>query len=58
MPDILITDIALYVVKVRNRIDAVGVLGAVNAPACQQTGQLRNSDTEKLLVGNMVDPLL
>lgn len=55
---VLKTDVALHILKVGDRVFTVGVFRAVHAPPPQQAGQLSDGNAVKLLVENVVHPLL
>ena len=54
----LISDIAAGVLKKRDGILAVGILGTIHTSPGEKAGQLGDCDTIQLLVKNMVDAFL
>ena len=55
---VLKAHITLYVVEPRHGIDAVRIFGAIEAPAREQAGQLRDGDAVELMVEDVVRPCL
>ena len=54
----LISDIAAGVLKKRDGILAVGILGTIHTSPGEKAGQLGDCDTIQLLVKNVVDAFL
>ena len=58
MLDTLVPDIAAGVLKKRDGILAVGILGTIHTSPGEKAGQFSDCDTIQLLVKNVVDAFL
>ena len=58
VPEPFVVDVALGPVEPHDRVPAVGILGAVEAPAREQARELGDGDAEDLPLVDVVEPLL
>ena len=58
VPEPFVVDVALGPVEPHGRVPAVGILGAVEAPAREQARELGDGDAEDLPLVDVVEPLL